>query len=47
MVKTFKHKGLKNYWTKNDSSKIPSEMVIKIRLILDLLNGVEHSSAGF
>ena len=42
MIKTFKHKGLKNYWTKDDSSKIPSEMVTKIRLLLDLLNDVEQ-----
>ena len=44
MIKTFRHKGLKNYWTKNDCSKIPSAMVTKIRLLLDLLNGVEQDS---
>jgi proteic killer suppression protein len=47
MIKTFKHKGLKNYWTKDDSSKIPSEMVTKIRLLLDLLNDVEQVPQDF
>jgi len=47
MIKSFRHKGLKNYWTKNDSSKIPSGMIIKIRLILDLLNDVEQVPQDF
>ena len=47
MITTFKHKGLKNYWTRDDSSKIPSEMVTKIRLLLDLLNDVEQVPQDF
>ena len=47
MIKTFRHKGLKNYWTKDDSSKIPSGMVTKIRLLLDLLNDVEQVPQDF
>ncbi|MEX2594457.1 MAG: type II toxin-antitoxin system RelE/ParE family toxin [Anditalea sp.] len=40
MIKSITHKGLKNYWTKGDESKLPSSMVKKIRIILDLLNDV-------
>ena len=47
MIKTFRHKELKNYWTKNDSSRISSEMVTKIRLLLDLLNDVEQVPQDF
>lgn len=41
MIEKFKHKGLKKYWTNDDASKIPSEMVDKIRMILELLDNVE------
>jgi proteic killer suppression protein len=47
MIKSFRHKGLKNYWTKNDSSKIPSGMITRIRLVLDLLNDVEQIPQDF
>jgi len=47
MIKSFRHKGLKNYWTNNDSSKIPSEMITKIRIILDLLNDIEQVPQDF
>lgn len=47
MIEKFKHKGLKLYWTKGDSSKIPSEMLVKVRLILDLLDNVEAVPQDF
>lgn len=47
MLVSIKHKGLKNYWTKGDSSKLPSEMVDKIRLILDLLDSVTEVPQDF
>lgn len=47
MIYNFKHKGLKKYWTKDDASKIPSEMVDKIRIILDLLDNVEEVPQDF
>jgi proteic killer suppression protein len=40
MIKSITHKGLKNYWTKGDESKLPSNMVFKIRIIMDLINDV-------
>lgn len=42
MIEKFKHKGLKKFWNTGDSSKIPSEMVARITLILDLLDSVEE-----
>lgn len=47
MISSFKHKGLKNYWTKNDSSKLPSEKINKIRMILDLLDNIEQVPQDF
>lgn len=47
MIEKFKHKGLKNFWFKNDASKIPSEMLHKITLILDLLDSVEEVPQDF
>lgn len=47
MIISIKHKGLKNYWTKGDESKLPSEMVDKIRIILDLLDNAEEIPQDF
>ena len=47
MISSFKHKGLKNFWTKDDESKLPSEMVVKIRIILDLLDNAEEVPHDF
>lgn len=41
MIKSIKHKALKNYWTKGDRSKLPSTMVRKIELILDIIDSME------
>ena len=38
MIKSFKHKGLKRYWEKNDRRGIQSQHARKVRLILDLLD---------
>ena len=37
MIYSITHKGLKKYWTKDDVSKLPSEMVDRIREILDII----------
>lgn len=47
MIISITHKGLKNFWTKDDASKIPSEMIDKIRIILDILDNVEEVPQGF
>jgi proteic killer suppression protein len=38
MIKSIAHKGLKNYWTSGDESKLPSTMLTKIRMVMDLIN---------
>ena len=38
MIVSIKHKGLKLFWTKNDTSKLPQTQVSKIRNILSLLD---------
>ena len=38
MIVIIKHKGLKEFWTKGLSGKLPSDQKNKIRLILDTLN---------
>ncbi len=38
MIKTFKHKGLKLFYTSYDKSKLPPDMVEKISDILSLLD---------
>ena len=38
MIQNFRHKGLKRFFEKEDSSKLPSDMIDRIRLILFALN---------
>lgn len=38
MIVIIKHKGLKEFWTKGSSGRLPSDQKNKIRLILDTLN---------
>lgn len=42
MIKSFRHKGLKKFFTKNDSSKLPAEQEAKIRYILTRLNAAQN-----
>jgi toxin HigB-1 len=44
MIVSIQHKGLKQFWTKNDASRLPSDQVEKIRDILTLLDGAEKVS---
>ena len=41
MIVSIIHKGLKRLWEKNDSSRLPSEQVAKIRRILEALDTVK------
>ncbi|TDS11793.1 type II toxin-antitoxin system RelE/ParE family toxin [Sphingobacterium paludis] len=41
MIQTFRHKGLKLFWEKDDKSKLPANHISKIRLILTLLNAAK------
>ncbi|MCH5600897.1 type II toxin-antitoxin system RelE/ParE family toxin [Niabella ginsengisoli] len=38
MIKSIQHKGLKLYWVKGDSSKLPADQIRRIGLILDILD---------
>lgn len=38
MIKSIRHKGLKLFWEKGDSSKLPAQHVAKIRLVLTVLD---------
>ncbi|MDB4927475.1 type II toxin-antitoxin system RelE/ParE family toxin [Mucilaginibacter sp.] len=38
MIESIKHKGLKLLWEKDDTSKLPSTQIFKIRMILTLLD---------
>lgn len=42
MIVSFKHKGLRQYWEKGNSIKLPPDQRSKIRLILDTLNDVSE-----
>ena len=41
MIESIRHKGLKLFWEKGDSSKLPAAHITKIRLILILLHNAK------
>lgn len=41
MIKTFKHKGLKLLWEKDDGSKLPPMQLSKIMRILEIIDVLE------
>lgn len=41
MIKSFKHKGLKRFYEKDDNSRLNIEHVVKIKKILSILDAVE------
>ena len=41
MIKSFRHKGLRRLFETDDGSKLPAEMLDKIRLILSVLDASE------
>jgi toxin HigB-1 len=42
MIKTFRHKGLKRLFEDDDSSKLPPDMVVRIRVILSTLQAAQE-----
>ena len=38
MIRSFKHRGLKRFYERNDSSRLPPDMVARIEEILTLLD---------
>jgi len=41
MIKTFKHKGLKRLFENDDGSKLPSDMLMRLRIILSTLHAAK------
>ncbi|MGO9373788.1 MAG: type II toxin-antitoxin system RelE/ParE family toxin [Syntrophobacteraceae bacterium] len=42
MIKSFRHKGLQRLFEHDDGSKLPSEMLARLRLILSTLHAAEE-----
>ncbi len=42
MITDIKHKGLKKYWLSGDSSKLPSNMVTKIEVVMSIIDQIEQ-----
>jgi len=47
MIKSIRHKALKNYWVKGDKRKLPSEMVRKIEMVMNILDNIEKVPDDF
>lgn len=43
MIKTFRHKGLLRFFEDDDGSKLPPDMLKRIRLILSTLHAAQES----
>ena len=41
MIKSIKNKALKNYWVKGDRSKLPSTMIRKIEMVMEIIDSIE------
>jgi len=41
MIKTFRHKGLRRFYEDDDGSKVPPDMLERIRLILSTLHAAQ------
>jgi toxin HigB-1 len=41
MIKSFRHKGLRRFFEDDDGSKLPSDMLTRIRIILSVLHASE------
>jgi proteic killer suppression protein len=46
MIESFRHKGLRQFYADDNASKLPAEMVERIRDILTALDNVKDSLAG-
>lgn len=42
MIRTFRHKGLRRFFEDDDGSKLPPDMLIRIRVILSPLNAAQE-----
>jgi proteic killer suppression protein len=45
MVRSFRHKGLQKLFQHDDASKLPPDMVARIRVILPTLNAAQENEA--
>ena len=42
MIKTFRHKGLRRFFEDDEGSKLPSDMLERIRLVLSTLHAAQE-----
>ena len=47
MIKSIQHKGLRLFWTKGDTSKLPSENLHNIKKVLNIIHYIEKVPQDF
>lgn len=47
LIKSIQHKGLKLFWTKGDTSKLPAENLHKIKKVLNIIQYLEKVPQDF
>ena len=47
MIKTFRHKGLRQFFEDDDGTKLPPDMLEPIRLILSTLHAAQEIEVDF
>jgi proteic killer suppression protein len=47
LIKSIRHKGLKLFWTKGDTSKLPAENLHKIKKVLNIIQYLEKVPQDF
>ena len=47
MIKSIKHKGLKLLWTEGNSSKLPSDLITRIEMMLEVIDSLQQVPQDF
>ena len=42
MIKSIRHKGLRVLWTDGDGSKLPSALIVKIEIMLEVIDTIDQ-----